>query len=346
MWRLPRWTIVVGMTDHVAPNRRGTAPASAPGQRFRYSRSAPVLIVASLLAFLLAACSRDTPPAAGAGPRNGDVPAAVNDQPTGGGAPATAAPPTEAPCITDPVVDYGTGSGVLHSNGLSGTFCHSTPLGSYNERLATAACTSYVRTHLGRCSTIPMCGDSAVVAWDGPPAQPVAWGYEGTGRGHLRVSTHPPYVNCPEPADPPWGDTPTATGAEPAGGATAAAPTNGDTPTTTPTVPIAIGYPCVLDGTVASYGVVHTNGLGGIFCSSTSLGTYTYELALAACASRFKDGRGSCGPGCFGTVSWKSADFSLFVFLWSYKGTTAGHLRVSFAIDSDKCPKTTDPVWI
>jgi hypothetical protein len=197
------------------------------------SRRATVLLTALLLAFLLAGCSRTTRPAAGAGPTSGNVPAAVNDQPAGsvtaitttaaptsGGAPTattaaptstptatTAAPATGTPCSLGTVDSYdGLGIGVEHSNGLGGTFCHSTPLGTYTYALANAACASYTKDHGGRCR-FENCGsfDDDAVQWEGGllGRDSVTWAYEGDTAGHLRQDTNYSF-ECPKATDPFW----------------------------------------------------------------------------------------------------------------------------------------------
>jgi hypothetical protein len=127
-----------------------------------------------LLVLLLAGCSRDTPPAASGEPSDGNTTAIVDDRPASGGTPApgtaapasdgkpaatpaapasggaptatASAPATGTPCLLSTVDSYDAlGTGVVHSNGMGGTFCNSTPLGIYSYELALAACASHAK---------------------------------------------------------------------------------------------------------------------------------------------------------------------------------------------------------
>jgi hypothetical protein len=94
-----------------------------------HPRRVPVLLVASLLTFLLAGCSRDTPTEPDNGPSDGIAPSAVIDEPTGRGTPpATTAAPTGDGATVE-VVGYSDVDGDGFGIGTGLTFIGQLPSG-------------------------------------------------------------------------------------------------------------------------------------------------------------------------------------------------------------------------
>jgi hypothetical protein len=74
---------------------------------------------------------------------------------------------------------------VTHDNGRQQTWKDCTPLGTYNESQATAACRS---SGAAVCIANKRCGVGAVQGWDVNISQLVGeWGYEGFAAGYVSL---------------------------------------------------------------------------------------------------------------------------------------------------------------